>query len=119
MASPRKPRLPGQRKPRPLNAEKLLEQMKVGKTYHAYQLAVKFNLSSLEIRPLLDSLIGSGKLEVGQVDELAGGYRRPHPGTASESATALPRTFAVQHGELTGYEAEFARRVALCLSVRG
>jgi hypothetical protein len=108
-----------QRKPRPLNAEKLLERMKVGKTYHAYQLAAKFNLSSLEIKPLLDSLIGRGELEVGQLEELAGGYRRPHPGTASESATALPRTFTAPHGELTGYEAEFARRVALCLSVRG
>lgn len=112
---------------KPLTAETLLELIKPGMTYSAYVLGKKIQAPAADVKKLLLSLVGEGKLKA----------IKPHkhqcfilPGTdhlrrgekeeplIDPATVAQPRTFAVLTGELTGYFAEINRRAALAMMAR-
>jgi hypothetical protein len=112
---------------KPLTAETLLDLIKPGMTYSAYVLAHKIRAPSADVKKLLLSLVGEGKLKAIKphkhqcfmlpgTDHLGRGQKeKPQIDLAT---VVQPRTWAVLTGEMTGYFAEINRRAALAMMAR-
>ncbi|EIF30915.1 hypothetical protein BCh11DRAFT_06427 [Burkholderia sp. Ch1-1] len=111
-----------------LTLDNVLSRMVPGKTYPAHVIAAKFHVPTAEIRPVLTRLVESKQVELSKAVPKALGFRRPK-GTAVavdapvpeklETSIATPHQHVRLNGQLSGYDSEIARRVALCMLVRG
>ncbi|NIF51445.1 hypothetical protein [Burkholderia sp. Ax-1724] len=113
--------------PKNATPELILSLMKPGSTYAPYKLGHKVGMSSADIKVILLDLVAAGKVEA----------TKPHKGVRfilantmrlrekvvekpviDPATIAMPRTFEVMSGQLVGYDAEIARRRALCMLIR-
>lgn len=120
------------RKDDELTADNLLSRMTTGVFYQANQLAVKFHLSTAEVRPMLDQMVADGLLVKGNVGTSKHiGFKSavvrnpesvPKPDTIVDGVlltVAAPPGPPDLTGVLSGYESQFARRMQLCMLARG
>ncbi|CAG4887724.1 hypothetical protein [Paraburkholderia saeva] len=108
-----------------LTLDNVLARMVPGRTYAAHVIAAKFHTSTKDMRPLLDKLVASGDVELSHAQPKTLGFRRPRAAEADvkpvvvETGIATPPVLVRLSGELKGYDGEIARRMALCMLVRG
>ncbi|TDY26260.1 hypothetical protein B0G81_6770 [Paraburkholderia sp. BL6665CI2N2] len=113
--------------------ERILAVMRPGYAYAAYAIAAKFGVFAADVKPLLQSMADQGVItkvkfpgkKISQFllagTENAAPHRIEQAKRAAEidpATIAAPRTFSVLTGQLTGYEADIARRAALCMMAR-
>jgi hypothetical protein len=110
-----------------LTLDNVLSRMEPGKTYPAHIIAAKFHVPTAEIRPLLDRLVKVGDIELSKAIPKALGFKRPkgaivaadaQPPEKLETSIATQRQHTRLDGELTGYDTEINRRMALCMMAR-
>lgn len=118
--------MPRPRKDDALTPENVLGRMRPGDTYQANQIAAKFHLATVDIRPLLAEMVKAGQLELSKANIKSIGFRRPRTdlptavaGELVVTSVAGPRVTAPMVGNLSGYDSEIARRVSLCMLARG
>lgn len=118
--------IPRPRKDDALTPENVLGRMRPGDTYQANQIAAKFHLATVDIRPMLADMVKSGQLELSHANIKSIGFRRPRTdvpaadvGEVVMTSVAGPRMAAPMVGNLSGYDSEIARRVSLCMLARG
>lgn len=108
--------------------ELILSRMTPGKLYVTHRLADKLRCKTVEIRGLLTQMVEEGKLAKIRTDAsnakffIAGTYSPPESvavPTADPSTIAGRRAPPPLDRDLTGYGAEIAQRVALCMLTRG
>ncbi len=109
-----------------LTLDNVLSRMVPGKTYPAHIVATKFHVPTSAIRPILEELVKTNRLELSKAIPKALGFRRPkadadevvpEPVVVETSIATQPKHIRLD-GELTGYTSEIDRRVALCMMVR-
>lgn len=108
-------------------ADTILKRLNPGQHYAAYQIAARLGVSAIEIRELLAKMVNKGQLTKGKTPSkraiqfcIAGTYAPPAPVAQPERAMiATPRRPPPLNTLLVGYDAEIARRQALCMLVRG
>lgn len=113
---------------RPLTPETLLAVMKPGVVYTPYAVGHKVQAPAKDVRKVLESMTETGQVTVTRPHKgicfiLAGTEHlrrgaKPQP-VIDPTSVAQPRTYVVLTGEITGYDAEIARRQALCMMTRG
>lgn len=114
--------------PRNATPELILSLMQPGCTYAPYKLADKIGAAAADVKPVLLKLVAAGKVETtrrykGTQYALANTlHLKTRAGQAAPidpSTIAGPRTFVVLTGQISGYDAEIARRRELCMLARG
>ncbi|WP_233343521.1 hypothetical protein [Burkholderia cepacia] len=109
---------------RELSAANMFARMKPGRTYSAYMIAAKFRVPTKAVRPILDALIESGRIEHSHALAKTLGFRRPGkqpkeaPPPALGTSFAAPPTPPNLNSTLTGYEREIRGWVELCMMTR-
>ncbi|MFM0151406.1 hypothetical protein [Paraburkholderia sediminicola] len=113
---------------------RILAAMQPGQYYAAYAIAAKLGVGAADIKHMLETMIGLGVLSrvkrpCSKVSQFiiagttpadpAPAKRGKHAAEVDPATIAAPRTWAVLTGQLTGYEAEIARRQSLCMLARG
>jgi hypothetical protein len=118
--------MPRPRKDDALTPENILGRMRPGDTYQANQIAAKFHLATVDIRPMLAEMVKAGQLELSKANIKSIGFRRPRTdvpatdvGELVVTSVAGPRVGSPLVGNLSGYDSEIARRTALCMLARG
>ncbi|KVN25590.1 hypothetical protein WJ63_15785 [Burkholderia pyrrocinia] len=108
-----------------LNADNVFERMVPGKTYPAYVVAARFKVPTKEVRPHLDALIESGRIEHSHALAKTLGFRRPgqlpakeEPAPTADTSVAAPPAPPNLNSTLTGYEREIRGWVELCMMTR-
>ncbi|MFM0263281.1 hypothetical protein [Paraburkholderia sediminicola] len=109
--------------------EMLLALMKPGVVYATHHLAKQIRTPSAQVKTMLISMVDQGRLSTirpGTKQNLC--FMLPGtehlrkllpPKPEIDPATvALPRTYVVLTGEISGYDAEIARRQQLCMTLR-
>ncbi|HDR9087323.1 TPA: hypothetical protein QDB10_003238 [Burkholderia vietnamiensis] len=111
--------------PRVLNADNVFARMIPGKTYPAYVIAASFKVPTKDVRPHLDALIESGRIEHSHALAKTLGFRRPGklpvkevPPLPLDTSVAAPPTAPNLNSTLTGYEREIRGWVELCMMTR-
>lgn len=107
-----------------LAPDNVLSRMIPGKTYGAYALAAKFHVRTATIRPVLEQMVERGQLELNSARVGTVGFRRSEVALNKPEAPPIATSVATRpepvrlDGELTGYDKEFAQRIALCMLAR-
>lgn len=102
----------------------ILARMLPGTTYGASAIASKLHVPTEAIRPMLEQMVNDGALEISRERPAMKGFRRPNVAQAQTEpveqalSVAGPPVHVRLDGTLTGYDAEFTRRVALCMMAR-
>lgn len=96
-----------------------------GKTYPAYVIAASFKVPTKDVRPHLDALIESGRIEHSHALAKTLGFRRPGqlpemeaPAAVHDTSIAAAPTPPNLNSTLTGYEREIRSWVELCMMTR-
>ncbi|WP_396334077.1 DNA-binding protein [Burkholderia anthina] len=92
----------------------------------AHHIAVVLDAKQQKVQAVLDTLLYNGRLELIPKADRTFVYRRKRP-TVSETPQSLPLDTSVAGPQigpnlkstLLGYDREIAKRVALCMAVRG
>jgi hypothetical protein len=103
--------------------------MKPGSGYAVHMFAIKIGVPGSVLKPILLEMLAQGKLStfmrgkntcfiVAGTEHLRRRNQMPPKPVIDPARIALPRTYAVMTGELTGYFAEMYRRADLAMTLR-
>lgn len=114
--------------------ERILATMAPVQLYAAYAIAAKLGVGAADIKGMLAKMVEQGSLtKTKQPSKKYPQFMLPGTEAAAPerigkekrdaeidpTTIAAPRTWAVPTGQLSGYEAEIARRQSLCMLARG
>ncbi|WP_347467584.1 DNA-binding protein [Burkholderia stagnalis] len=110
--------------PRP-SADEIVARMSPGKVYAVSSIASKFEQRAAQMKPILESLVVSGRLKRGMRkhgSRICTGYALPSDADlnvqAAGTTIAGPQHAPNLKSTLTGYDREISRRVELAMTTR-